>query len=729
MQNQDFIVISNRLPVTVTKQNGSLTFTASSGGLATAMSSVDADDEMLWIGWPGIPSDDLTLAEKRKIIRELKKRKCYPVFLTAKQVEEFYEGYSNETLWPVFHYFHSLANFNSVHWEAYKKVNDIFAKAVVKHASSHTTIWIHDYHFLLLPEKIRAFEPNCSIGFFLHIPFPSYEIFRLIPNRKELLQGLLGADLVGFHMYDYARHFAVSVQRTLGYKVSNGSIKLGKRLIKADAFPISIDYKKFKEAITTPKVQQEISMLDKHYKDVKIILSVDRLDYTKGISQRLEAFEQFLQKNPRYHKKVAMVMIAVPSRTEVDAYRDLRESIEQTISRINGTYASVDWTPVSYQFQNQPFDKLVALYAKADVALVTPLRDGMNLVAKEYVASKQQSNGVLILSELTGAVDELQEALIVNPNDTPAIVAALEQALRMPARQQKLRLNAMKRRVSYYDVQRWANDFLEELAATKLQQVEQNAKILNAEDKDTILASFAAAKKRLILLDYDGTLKSFVKSTSVAAAKPQKQARKMLRDLSNQANTDVYIMSGRPREALDHWFGSSNINLIAEHGYWKKQGKKWSNQDTNTAYKQLILPTLIKYTERTPGSTLEDKSSSLVWHYRNVAPELAYVRKRNLKHELGSILKDYEVTVHNGNKIIEIKPNNVNKGAMATEIIANSEYDFILCAGDDYTDEDMFKVLPDKSNIFTIKVGLTETNAQYQVQSVSDVIKLLTALT
>lgn len=728
MRTQDFIVVSNRLPVTVTKSDGELVFTASSGGLATAMSSISSDDEMLWIGWPGIPSEELNPSEKRKITRELRKRNCYPVFLTAKQVEEFYEGYSNETLWPVFHYFHSLATFNDQHWEAYKKVNDLFARAILKHTSNHTTLWIHDYHFLLLPQKIRKTEPDCSIGFFLHIPFPSYEIFRLIPNRKELLLGLLGADLVGFHMYDYARHFTLSVERILGYKVKNGSITFSNRMVRTDAFPISIDYMKFKNTVNTPDTQKEITVLNEYYKDKKIILSVDRLDYTKGIDRRLEAFELFLKKNPRYHKKVTMIMVAVPSRTEVPAYRDLRDSIEQTISRINGTYATVDWTPVSYQFKNQPFDKLVALYAKSDIALVTPLRDGMNLVAKEYVASKQRSTGVLILSELTGAVDELQEALVVNPNDTKSIVNALEQALKMPVRQQKMRMRAMQRRISYYDVQRWANDFLEQLATTKLQQAEQNSKLLRNSDREEIIQSFKTAKKRLLLLDYDGTLKAFVKSISMAAARPRQRALQLLKNLSAIPNTDVFIMSGRPRDALDHWFEQTNINLIAEHGYWIKNKGSWSNQSSNTTYKQLIMPTLIKYTERTPGSTLEDKNSSVVWHYRNVSPELAYVRKRNLKHDLLDILEGYEVSVHSGKKIIEIKPNSVSKGYAATEITNNNTYDFILCAGDDYTDEDMFKVMAGKPNVYTIKVGPGSTRANYQLKSVPDLLKLLNSL-
>lgn len=729
MSDQKFIVVSNRLPVTIKKQDGKLTFSPSPGGLATAMSSVETDGDMLWVGWPGIPSEELTTADKRIITKKLKDYNCFPVFLTAQQVEEFYEGYSNETLWPLFHYFHSIAQFNESHWEAYQKVNSLFAKAVLKFTSADTTIWVHDYHLLLLPEMLRKAQPQSSIGFFLHIPFPSFEIFRLLPHREDILRGLMGADLVGFHIYDYARHFTSSVQRTLGSKVRNGSIAYGDRIVKADAFPIGIDYDKFKDAVASPEVTNEIKHLKDHYKGQKIILSVDRLDYSKGIAHRLEAFELFLKKNPQQHKKVTMVMIAVPSRTEVSAYKDLRDNIEQTISRINGTYATVDWTPVSYQFQNQPFNDLVALYAIADVALVTPIRDGMNLVAKEYIAAKQTTTGVLILSELTGAIDELQESLVVNPNDTAAIVDAIKQALTMPLRQKKERIAAMQRRISSYDVQRWASDFLEQLEQLKQQTDQQNSKLLTRSQTQTIAQDYKSSRKRLIVLDYDGTLRHFVGSAQPTAAKPTRAVIQLLTQLGNDPNNTVYIVSGRPRTALDQWFESLPVNLIAEHGYWVKQDNTWVNHDVNTEYKMHIMPTLIKYTERTPGSTLEDKSSSLVWHYRNVSPELAYVRKRNLKHDLLSQIDQTAISVYNGNKIIEIKPKSINKGAVVSSITKESDYDFVLCAGDDYTDEDMFAALHTAKAGHTIKVGIGDTEAAHQVKSVDDLVALLQEIT
>lgn len=728
MAKNNFIVVSNRLPVTVSKKEGKLHFTPSPGGLATAMSSVEADD-MLWVGWPGIESDELTSAEKNEIISELKKFNCAPVFLTASQVAEYYEGYSNETLWPLFHYFQSLVVYKEENWQTYKQVNELFAKEVLKHSSAQSTIWVHDYHLVLVPSLIRKELPESSIGYFLHIPFPSFEVFRLLPHRHEILEGLMGADLIGFHIYDYVRHFMSSVMRTLGIEAKNGSIMYEGRSVRTDAFPIGIDYEKFRDAAMSKEVAKEVKLLDQHYGKQKVLLSVDRLDYSKGIAKRLEAFEQFLKENPAKHKKITMVVIAVPSRTEVDAYKDLRDTIEQTVSRINGTYATTDWVPVAYQFQNLPFTKLVALYAKSDIALVTPIRDGMNLVAKEYVASKQKGLGVLILSEMAGAVDELPEALVVNPNDIGGIVRAIQDALKMTDYQQSSRLKTMQQRISSYDINRWANDFLEHLNVTKTQQQAYKAKLLNRSDYSAIAEAFKAAKNRLLILDYDGTLTPFVSSAKATAAVPSKKLIESLKSISRKSGCTIQIVSGRPKEALELWFGDMDVELVAEHGYWTKSHGKWQNHSLNTSdFKQMVMPLMIRYTERTPGAVLEDKSSSLVWHYRKVNPELAYVRRRNLRHELNERLVDSEASVYTGHKILEVKHKGINKGRIVRQLIENNRYDFVLCCGDDYTDEDMFGALENVPYATTIKVGLGETRAKSQVLDTEDIMSLLRRL-
>jgi len=727
MSESQFIIVSNRLPVSVSKVDGELEFKPSSGGLATAMSSLDVGaSKQIWIGWPGISSDELTAQEKSLVTKRLRKYNCVPVFLSREQVKNFYEGYANDTLWPLFHYFESYAKYSDEYWDAYKTVNKLFSQAVLKQAGERSTIWIHDYHLMLMPQQLRKSLPRSAIGFFLHIPFPSFEIFRLSPNRREILQGLLGADLIGFHTYSYARHFISSVLRTLGYESNHGTIMLDERTVTADAFPIGIDYQKFTEALRDKATEKEMAVLEEHYDGNKIILSVDRLDYSKGIPNRLRAFETFLEENPSWHKKVNLVIIAVPSRTEVQTYKDLRDSMEQTVSRINGTYATVDWTPISYQFKNIPFEQLVALYKRADIALVTPLRDGMNLVAKEYVACKQETPGVLILSELAGAADELQEALRINPNDTASIVQAIKTALTLPVRTQKQHMAAMQRRISQYTVQRWARDFIEQLGFSKQQQ-SQGDKMLSAKDKAMLITDYKRAKKRAILLDYDGTLKNFVNSPDPGQAAPSPALMKLLKELAKQPRTELCIISGRTRDALEAWFGKLPISLVAEHGSWVKQNGEWAQSLFSfQEYKEKVLPVMERYAERTPGAHIEEKNFALVWHYRNVPPELAYARNASLKHELNGLLAGSEVSVFSGNKIIEVKPRAIRKSTIAAEILDSDYPDFILCAGDDYTDEDMFEAMPEFA--YSIKVGLRETHARYQVASVEKLRELLKAL-
>lgn len=725
MKTQNFIIVSNRLPVSVSKKDGELVYTPSSGGLATAMASLSTESgEQLWIGWPGIANEDITAADKQQITKKLREFGCHPVFLSRDQVGKFYNGYANDTIWPLFHYFQSYAQYDKDYWEAYKDVNRAFARAVSRHALPDAQIWVHDYHLMLLPQQIRELIPDSTIGFFLHIPFPSYEIFRMLPNRREVLEGLLGADLIGFHVYDYARHFMSSVLRILGVEQSHGSIIMKDRVIKVDAFPIGIDYQKFIAALKEPATKAEIKRIEKHYKDQKIILSVDRLDYSKGIMKRLEAFEMLLQKHPELRGAVSLVIVAVPSRIEVETYKNLRDELEQAIARINGEYGLVDWMPVSYQFKNLPFEQVLALFASSDIALVTPLRDGMNLVAKEYVAAKQKESGVLVLSEMTGAVDELPESLRINPNDIDSIVEAIETALDMPEDEQRQRLEQMQRRLSQYTVQRWAADFTEQLDLSKETQQKQGTKLLTPKIKSGIVSSFKRAKERLLLLDYDGTLRGFVSSHGAQQGAPSESLKALLTSLAALPNTHVCIISGRPRKALDGWFKDIPVSLAAEHGAWMKHDGEWSQQQASMGeHKQKILPILESYAERTPGAKIEQKDFALVWHYRNVATELASARNASLRYELSTALGNTEIGVYNGNKIIEIKPRSIHKGTVAEDLIAVFPSDFILCIGDDYTDEDMFRSIPEEA--FSIKVGLGDTIARYQLGGVEDVLRLL----
>ena len=455
-------IISNRLPVTVNFDK-KLIFNNSSGGLATGLRSLSNEYEGKWIGWPGIETEKID-SQKQNIDKHLKDQKCVPIYLNKKEVEDFYLGFSNKTLWPLFHYFPQYTIFDNQLWKAYKRVNQIYCNVALEHISENDYIWIHDYHLMLLPRLIRDRLPNAKIGFFLHIPFPSFEIFRSLPWRRELMSGLTGADLVGFHSYDYARHFISAMRRILGLNHNWNLIQAPNREIKTDVFPISIDYNKF---YTSPKkalVQNIIDKNDKFFKDRKIILSVDRLDYTKGIKNRLDAFDKFLKKYPEYLGNVILVLLIVPSRSNVHQYNILKEDLEQQIGRINGKYSTVDYAPIHYLYKSVNSDELSALYSRADIGLVTPLRDGMNLVAKEFVASKNNQRGVLILSETAGAAMELSEALIINPNNIDDIVNAIKEAMIMDEPTQTKHMIKMQKRISSYDIHRWAKDFIGSLA-------------------------------------------------------------------------------------------------------------------------------------------------------------------------------------------------------------------------------------------------------------------------
>ncbi len=687
------------------------------------------DDNMVWVGWCGMPSDDLSAKDKQAIRDEFAKYSSVPVFLTKAQISLFYEGYSNDTLWPLFHYFQSSSRYVDEYWTAYEEVNRLFAAATHQVAQATARVWVHDYQLMLLPGLLRHDMPRSTIGFFLHIPFPSFEIYRLLPERTRLLEGMMGADVVGFHIYDYTRHFISSCRRLLGVNPKEASIEYQGRVVHIGTYPIGVDYKKFAHTTTTSEVKTIERRLKRRYHGQRIILSVDRLDYSKGILQRLEAYQLFLKEHPKYRGHVVLQMIAVPSRTEVPSYQELRDKVEQTVGRINGLYGTADWMPISYQFQNRPFDEIVASYASADVMLVTPARDGMNLVAKEYVASKQKKTGVLILSELAGAIDELTEAIPVNPNNAHDIAAAIYKALEMPLREQKRRLTVMQKRLAEYDVQTWAQSFTGDMTLAAAGGNKPVDISLTGEAKARLQADFRAAKRKLIILDYDGTLKPFTTSPSTIVGLPSLRLRSLLSRFTQNTSLHLAIVSGRSMRALRLWFrGLKRIDIGAEHGAWVRYGGKWRHMpNTFKRAKPDIVRIMKRYEESTPGSQIEEKDYSIVWHYRNVVPELAFNRMSKLRQELIGVVDLETVDVHTGDKIIEVKQKNVNKGRVVSELVERYHPDFILCAGDDYTDEDMFDVLKGRE-AYTIKIGAGETSARYRVEQMEDMLRLLDKL-
>ncbi|MBN1153539.1 bifunctional alpha,alpha-trehalose-phosphate synthase (UDP-forming)/trehalose-phosphatase [candidate division KSB1 bacterium] len=721
------IIVSNRLPVRVEKQDKDLLYMSSSGGLATGVGSYYQSQDGIWVGWPGYFTT--SKVEKQKIRDNFKKQHMSPVFLSKNQIEKYYEGFSNKTIWPLFHYFAQYTVYHQELWDAYRYVNKLFCNEIADKVSTDDIIWIHDYQLMLLPELIRQKNPRTSIGFFLHIPFPSFEIFRTLPWRKEILHGILGADLIGFHTYDYARHFLSAATRLLGIERTFNRLNYDDRIIRVDAFPMGIDYEKYAVKNSVPEIDKELKKYYKSLSSCKILLSIDRLDYSKAIPQRLKCFDLFLERNPQYRGKITLIIVVVPSRSSVKHYQLLKKEVDNLVGQIEGKYSSINYSPVHFMYRALEFEELVALYKIADIALVTPFRDGMNLIAKEYVASKTEKDGVLILSEMAGAAVELGDALLINPNDINEMVTAIETALVMPPEEQHNRISSMQEKLKRYDVHKWAELYIDSLKDIKEQQSKILVNRLSESSINQLLKDFNRSAHRLIFLDYDGTLVPF--SRTPEDARPDEELIDILKLLTNDPRNEVVIISGRKMETLNKWFGHLKLSLVAEHGaYLKQENSEITPIDTfDDSWKDEIEPIMIQYVDRTPGARIERKSFSLAWHYRLCDPEFAAIRSRELVTTLSYLTSNLDLQVLEGNKVIEVKNAGVNKGRTALMWI-NKDHDepsFIMAIGDDWTDEDLFKVLPLEA--YSIKVGLNPSTAKYNIKSPEQVRELLRSLT
>lgn len=705
------IIVSNRLPISVQKNDDGFSFTPSAGGLATGLGSIYKKGDNLWIGWPGLYLSKNS--NKNEIAQELAKDNMSPVFLSKKDVEDFYEGFSNTTLWPLFHHFPKYTFFEEKYYEAYVKVNQIFAKKLLEHAKKDDTIWIHDYQLLLLPSLIRKELPEAKIGFFQHIPFPSFEIFRILPWREEILRGMLGADLIGFHTYDDVRHFLSSLSRTIGIDNTMGEIRSEGRIINIDAFPMGIDYNKFHSAAESKEVEKEVEEYSKEMGNIKLIVSIDRLDYTKGIPERLKAFERFLQEHPQFIEKVSLLMLVVPSREKVPLYRKLKIEIDELVGRINSKYRTISWSPIIYFYRSFPFETLSAFYKMSDVALITPTRDGMNLVCKEYVACRTDKTGVLILSEMAGAAKELSDALIINPNDIRQCVKALYKALSMPLDDQAKRIEEMQGILTKYDIHNWVKVFMKRLEYIVNKRIALSSKILSPTIQNQIQQGFKTSQKKIFFLAYDGTLVSLKEKPG--HAKPDEEICSILSKLAEEENIKVVLISGRERNTVEKWFGNLGIDIVAEHGAWIKENNSWEllGPPTNE-WKPTILEALEQFVERTPGSLIEEKEFSVVWHFRKADATLGDLRAKELVEYLHHFTNSLHLSILEGKKAIEVKNADINKGNAIQNWLAKDHYDFIFAAGDDWTDEEMFKVLPEHA--FSIKMGYFPTLAKYNVR-------------
>jgi trehalose 6-phosphate synthase/phosphatase len=726
------ITASYRLPFKIIEREGKPLAVQSSGGLVSAMLSLSefrgGDSlfrEILWVGKADSPPE-----QYQSVVSPDARFKIHPVVIDEETDVNYYGGFCNELLWPLFHYFPSLVVFNEAYFESYVTANRLFAEKIASIAEPGDFIWIHDYQLFMVPQMVRNELSGIGIGFFLHIPFPTFEIFRTMPRRwsEKLLDGILGADLIGFHTFDYCQYFLRTVSRIMGHEIATNAVFMDDHLARVDAYPLGIDYAKFHDpAQYSRAVDEEKSKINATLQDRTLVFSIDRLDYSKGFLYRLAAMEYFLETCRDWLEKIVFNMVVIPSRDTIPRYQEMKREIEATIGRINGKFGTMAWQPIVYQYKSLAFHELVALYDLGAVGLITPIRDGMNLVAKEYVACQTDGNGVLVLSETAGAAEELIDAILVNPADRREIAGALLTALTMPERERRIRISRMQERLKRQTVFAWARDFLADIEEAKNEQEKRKVKIVTASIETEIVEQFSRAGHRVLFIDYDGTLVPFSKVPELAT--PDKETIELLSRLSRNRKNTVVIISGRNRDFLDAWFAKADIYLIAEHGAFRKApGGEWQCAiDSDQTWKAAIIPVLQKHGDRCQGSFIEEKFSSLAWHYRNVHLEVARERVTNLIEELRTIVAhDNKLQVMEGDRVIEVKRTGYDKGGAALKFVSGGDFDFILALGDDRTDEDIFRALP--PDAVTVKIGLHASLARYNLINQREVSRLLERL-
>jgi trehalose 6-phosphate synthase/phosphatase len=718
------LIVSNRLPLTVKGDREGVAIEPSEGGLATGLRGPHERSGGLWIGWPGDVSR-LSPERRAQVEQRLGQLRAVPLYLSSSEVARYYEGFSNGVIWPLFHYVLHALPYDSRDWVAYERVNQRFADRVASLYQPGDQIWVHDYQLALVPAMLRSRLPQAQIGFFLHIPFPAAEVFRTLPWRKELLTGILGADLIGFHTHAYQRHFASSILMLLGVETHIDRVEYGGREIRLGTFPMGVDTAAWVGKSDSDASRVEPTALRRQAGGEKIILAVDRLDYTKGIPSRLVAMERLLKNEPWLRRKVRLIQVAVPSRAHVQAYAEFRRTVDETVGRINGKYGTVDWVPIHYLYQSISQGQLVELYRAADVMMVTPLRDGMNLVAKEFIAARTDEDGVLILSELAGAASELGEALQVNPYDADRVAAAIHQALQMSKEERVARMRAMRQRVLDYDVHSWAADFLNTLGRSSRAGLAAGCTSSPA-DLAVLVAVARGANRLLVFLDYDGTLVPF--SHRPDLAEPDPGLIRLLDKLSRRSRTQVHVVSGRSRDSLARWLETLPLGLHAEYGAWSRDTPRgpWVLQEGLPAgWREPVKTLLEELVLRIPGTFLEEKSASMAWHYRQADAEFGSQQANELRVHLTQVLANQPVEVLEVEKAIEVRAQGANKGAVARRLTQGTDAT-VLAIGDDSTDEEMFAAVAPGS--LTVRVGSGPSKARFRVSDSQTVRVLLRSL-
>jgi trehalose 6-phosphate synthase/phosphatase len=699
--------------------DGTESWRTSPGGLVTALEPMMRAADGAWVGWPGVADRSFDPFEKDGI-------SIIPVPLSELEVEHFYEGFSNDTLWPLYHDVIAPPSYHREWWDAYVAVNRRFAAAAASAAASGATVWVHDYQLQLVPRMLREARPDLVIGFFNHIPFPSYGIYAQLPWRKQILDGLLGADLIGFQRVADAGNFSRAVRRLFGYPTRGVGIDVPgeggqTRRVIAKHFPISIDAASYEALARRPDIQERARQIREDLGNPKtIMLGVDRLDYTKGIAHRIKAYGELLADGSLSVEDVTLVQVASPSRERVGTYKALRDEIELAVGRLNGDYSTISHTAISYHHHGYPREEMVALYLAADVMLVTALRDGMNLVAKEYVAVRFDGDGVLVLSEFAGAADELKQAVLINPHDIDGVKAAILRAIAMPRTERTRRMRALRRKVFDNDVAAWSASFLRTLTEGAAVQAGIPA------DLDAALREISGAEKLLVALDFDGTLAPHVDQPEDARA--VEGTRDAVQRLLDLPGVRVAFVSGRALVSLQHVAQPQNdVLLTGSHGIEVQL-------DTPDIELGLVaaeleqLNALADVLERISGSVsgtwIERKPAGLALHTRLATPQAGQAAQRRAREETEQLLPG--LTVREGKNVLEFSVRSSTKGDALERLREHTGADRVLYAGDDVTDEDAFAVL--RAGDIGLKIGAGVSLAGYRVRGPNEVTEVLRLL-
>jgi len=685
------VVVSNRLPFRAERDVGGLSLMRSAGGLVTALEPALERRGGVWVGWPGATREDAEAAGGIALPPSGRIR-YRAVSLSASEVAQFYGGFANRTLWPLFHYFVARTSIDGATWRVYERVNELFAQAAAEEYTDGALVWIHDYQLLRAPHYLRRLAPRTRIASFLHIPFPAADVFRVLPWSRALLQGMLAADLVGFQVPSYAEHFLTCAERLLGCEVDRaaGVVRFEGREVSVQAHPIGIDV----ELIERLALARPLPTRPAGVPRVAEILGADRLDYTKGIYERLMAIERLLERHSGYRRRVRFTQVLVPSRERVAEYAEMKRQIDETVGRINGRFSEAGWTPVRYLARSLPLEELVPLYRSADVALITPLRDGMNLVAKEYAVAQMENDGVLVLSEMAGAADELQEALVVNPFDIEAVADALHRALSMSEDERRARMSALRDRVRSHDVHAWVDDFLR--AADAAHERTQRAVASAADVARRRLAPWLAQRRTLALfLDYDGTLVPL-------AGRPEEArltdaARQVLLQAARTPNVDTVIVSGRALDDLKRMVDVPGLTYVGNHGFEiDGPGIAFRHEQAERWVKTLEAAAAALAAAEVPGALVERKGLTVAFHVRGVAA----ADREEAARAAEAVLRRHKLRVTMGKLVVEGRPPvDWHKGRAVLHVLVHRHgADWptrvrALYIGDDVTDEDAFRSL------------------------------------